>query len=175
MINLAGRKDCDGIIKSELQRCGITVIEGPRSAGEVATIFTGGLGEYKFERAWYYWVVAGKVPLEVADKLYADPVGRTDIRVGGHCGCPAPREYATSYYHPDGLEFVDRKNEQSLKAAVKETKSESFRKSLQETINSSLFVDDPSVEGIGYVDGYHIDSELGLYLFVQAIKAHGLK
>jgi hypothetical protein len=46
-----------------------------------------------FCRAWYYWIVTGFVPLHVAEELYADPIGKKDVRVSGHCGCPAPKEW----------------------------------------------------------------------------------
>ncbi len=92
MKNLAGDKDCDGPIELELIRCGIEVVRDQPRDGEVPSSLRGALGKFSFRRAWYYWMVNGKVPLAMANELYEDPVGRTDIRVNGHCGCPAPGE-----------------------------------------------------------------------------------
>ena len=46
--------------------------------------------KYTFVRAWYYWVATGPIPLSVARLLYNNPVGKKNIRVAGHCGCPPP-------------------------------------------------------------------------------------
>lgn len=123
MRNLAGNPEADRYIDSELERCGIDVVKlaTPRS-GEIAGQLEGRLGPFKFDRRWYYWNVEGPVPLPVAEALYEHPVGRTDIRVAGHCGCPPPAQWTTKH------------------------------------------------EGRDVVFRYHIDSELGLYLFVQAVK-----
>lgn len=73
MRNLAGDKDCDKFIRAELTRCGIEIVEGERSTGEVPSSLTGRLGTFTFRRAWYYWIVNGPMPLDVAKRLYADP------------------------------------------------------------------------------------------------------
>ena len=49
--------------------------------------------EFVFYRNWYYYVATGHVPMDVAIELYEHPVGRKDVRVEGHCGCPDPRDY----------------------------------------------------------------------------------
>jgi hypothetical protein len=131
MMNLAGLPNPDPVIERELTRCRIEVVRGETSKGEVATSLTGRLGPFTFRRAWYYWIVSGRVPLAVADELYADPVGVTDVRVGGDCGCPDPRDY------------------------------------------TMRFVDDVT-QGHGSIETYHIDSEVGLRLFADAIRRHGL-
>lgn len=51
------------------------------------------VASFRFKRAWYYWMVGGYVPLNVALELYENPVGKKDIRVDGHAGCPSPNEY----------------------------------------------------------------------------------
>jgi len=129
MENLAGNADCDVQIERELIRCGIEVIRGEKTNREVSSSIIGKLGEFEFVRAWYYWTVRGNVPLEVARELYADPVGKTDVRVAGHCGCPPPEEWAM------------RINER---------------------------------EEAKFVTNYHIDSEVGLRLFADTLKLHGL-
>lgn len=50
--------------------------------------------EFAFARQWYYYTATGYVPMDVAIELYEHPIGRKDVRVQGHCGCPDPREYA---------------------------------------------------------------------------------
>ena len=97
ILNLAGRKDiCDGWAESELRRCGIGVVRlGKPQLGEVPCTIAGMLGQFSFARAGTYWVAFGRMPLRMAEELYEHPVGRTDIRVAGHAGCPPPREWAT--------------------------------------------------------------------------------
>lgn len=102
MINLAGADYADQAIRDELGAVGVQLVDhGTRIGGEVPTRYTGTLGAFVFKRLWYYWSVRGPVPLPVACELYADPVGRNDVRVAGHCGCPPPEEWAS-----DG--FVDQ-------------------------------------------------------------------
>ena len=121
MKNMAGVHwtECDIQLESELEKAGLEILKAdtPRG-GEVQTKITGRLGELRFQRAWYYWTVEGKVPLDIAEKLYAHPEGEKSVRVAGHCGCPPPKEWAKD----------------------------------------------------GFVDSYHIDTQEGLNLFVQAMR-----
>lgn len=107
MINLAGRADCDRFINSELIRAMIPIIVVERVHSEVPYSFKGSLGAYSFSRAWYYWVVEGKVPMDVAWKIYNDPLGRADVRAYGHCMCVAPDwghdKDGVDLYHIDSL------------------------------------------------------------------------
>lgn len=166
MRNLAGKptEEIDRELRRELERCGIAVIEeNPIDHPEVKTTIRGALGDLRFTRHWYYWAVNGPVPLEIARRLYEDPVGRTDIRVAGHCGCPAP-EGRVSYLAPDGKLLVPESEHAEwgrvFKAQVQVV--------LEET--NSRFSDDLKRDGKPFVLSYHIDSELGLYIFVQTIK-----
>lgn len=125
MRNLAGKQDCDTFIENELRRARIPSERlGAHTRDEVPYLVIGRLGSIEFRRSWTYWVARGPVPIDIARQLYADPVGRTDIRVDGHCGCPAPEPPWTDVI--DGAEFV--------------------------TI-------------------YHIDSEIGLRIFADAMSA----
>lgn len=129
MQNLAGKADCDVQIKRELERARIDIVALPsRLDAEVPASVVGRLGRFRFRRAWYYWMVAGPVPLPVAQELYADPVGIEDVRVAGHCGCPPP-EKPWLRNGPGDQQFVM---------------------------------------------SYHIDSEVGLRLFADTLKKHGL-
>jgi len=171
MINLAGNKEsCDRIIRQELTRCGIEIVEGGADGnGEVPATVTGKLGNLTFTRAWYYWVVKGNVPIEVARELYADVVGKTDIRVNGNCVCPSPDDRQFQWLLPNSRQVIP---------LAQKTEFEHYGKTVPymlEAMKKYDFSDDPASLGAKqYIDSYHIDSELGLYIFAQAIKKHGL-
>ena len=124
MRNLAGDSECDVFVEHELKRARIPIerVDLPRNS-EVPYRIIGRLGGITFQRAWTYWVAKGPVSIETARRLYDDPVGRTDIRVDGHCGCPEPVLPWTEVI--DGHEFVTT---------------------------------------------YHIDSEVGLRIFADAVR-----
>jgi hypothetical protein len=163
MKNLAGDKDCNVHIKLELSQARIqeiSVAEDPVHR-EVPYTHEGRLGNFTFHRAWYYWIVDGNVPLAAAQEMYADPAGRTDIRVAGHCGCPPPEEWA-HWFTPDGREVVSEKELQEIK-----------KYKLDETKYVSR--EDPNLGVMAaYVTSYHIDSVLGLRIFADTIKKYGL-
>lgn len=140
MQNLAGNKDCDAAIETELTRCGIEIVRGERSAHEVAASITGKLGAFTFRRAWYYWIVEGRMPFETAMSLYNNPVGRRDIRTAGFAGNIDPHEFGTDYFDEAGdmLEWAEVKGGAGYASA--------------------------------FVRGYHVDSELGLYILAEAIR-----
>jgi len=158
MKNLAGNTGCDPILRQELQTAGIEIVEHdsplPR---EVPASVTGQLtrkGEvgFTFTRAWYYWVVSGDVPLKVAKKMYQDPVGKKDIRVAGHCGCPPPEQWA--------FPKVDVLRKRNLLSVT-------FGE-LAEMCNRG------EIKAPRFVSTYHIDSQKGLNLFVRTMKKHKL-
>lgn len=91
MKNLAG---CDleagtQEARSELEFAGIEVLELPgemTTRGEVTIKVIGSLYAWKFERAWYYWIVNGPgLPLEYAVPL--DEEWGKQARVDGDCAC----------------------------------------------------------------------------------------
>lgn len=152
MINLAGNKKCDRFIKEELTLAGIPIIEAV-AKGEVPYTVEGILGSFKFSRAWYYWVVYGPVPLDIAEKLYADPIGRKDVRVAGNCTCPPPHEWAFP----------------SVEEVAKQIKALGI-----ESLNCgelAKLCNDGTINGTRYINTYHIDSLLGLKLFADTVKA----
>lgn len=79
---------------------------------EVPTKAMGQFGMWGFERAWYYWRANGPgLPSDVAERLHA--LHGRSVRVGGHCGCPSPREWFKGFgvgsYHvdsPEGLKAL---------------------------------------------------------------------
>jgi hypothetical protein len=111
LYNLAKDENCDYWIKAELTLAHIPFVSEPQQ-GEVPSNIKGVLDDFIFRRVWRYWVVTGDVPLNIAKELYADPIGEQYVRVVGHCGCPAPEEWASlnkqnqlviSSYHIDTL------------------------------------------------------------------------
>jgi len=160
--NLAGREDCDEHIRRELETAGVEIVEAEASS-EVPYHFEGRLGDFKFSRAWYYWVVNGKVPLEVARKMYEDPEGKKAVRAAGHCCCPPPEEWA----------FPSQEDiEKSLKEIGWEKWVE-FDGKTYPSINYGQMAElcnDGKIKGDRFVDTYHIDTQEGLNLFVKAIK-----
>jgi len=106
--NLAGNEEADLYVEAELRMANITkILQEPNR--EVPTKFAGTLGKFKFRRAWRYWMVEGPVPLDIAINMYNDPEGNKYVRVAGHCGCPHPKEWASSQntvesYHIDTLQ-----------------------------------------------------------------------
>lgn len=105
MRNLAGETTAhaDAYVEDELTEACIPIFPDD-ARGEVRTKIVGESGAYRFERAWYYWVVSGPVSVPLAKELYEDPRGRFDVRVDGHCGCPEPEAPWTS--DVDGVECV---------------------------------------------------------------------
>ena len=78
MKNLAGHPDPDPIVREELVKAGIPIVEGCPVRGEVRTTLQGRSGQFTFRRAWYYWMVDGPVPLSVANVMYrVTPVSGT--------------------------------------------------------------------------------------------------
>ncbi len=174
MINLAGKRDCDKTIESELNRCGIPFerLHAPTTS-EVPSAILGKWGKFKFYRAWYYWVVNGPMPIAIAKELYHDNVvGKVDIRVVGHCGCPPPEEWV-DYIHPSGKEVLSQaKWDENMKTL------DGFGKELGDSIRADLvskYLPHENPESFpGFIPNYHIDTELGLYIFAEAIRKHKL-
>lgn len=148
------------------------MVRGERSEDEVAASITGKLGPFTLRRAWYYWVVDCRIPLEVARELYADPVGKADIRVDGHAGCPPPEERAR-WFTPDGRVVVKVKEEDDFREYIE--KGVLSKETIDGWYQHCVFSDDPqSVGAQGFVLSYHIDTEVGLRLFADTVKKHNL-
>jgi hypothetical protein len=117
MKNLAGNKDCDIDIKKELAEAGIPFEEHEflKRNSEVPSAVLAYMNGWTFKRAWYYWVASSDDNLllfENADKLH-EKFGQ-EVRVSGHCGCPAPREWynkewnlGVNLYHVDSQEGLN--------------------------------------------------------------------
>lgn len=170
MNNLAGNKECDKDIEQELKEAGIIRIrhDKPIDHPEVKASTTGTLvkdGEitFKFFRAWCYWVVSGSVPLDVARILYSTDIGKKDVRVAGHCGCPPPEEWA---FPKDEVLYelgVYKKPSEEHPYGDSPTYGE-----LAEMCNSG------KIQEQRFVSSYHIDSQEGLNFFVAILKENVL-
>jgi len=164
----------DARIRGELQAAGIEVVKHKKLLDhpEVHTHCAGKLGGFTFHRNWYYWGVEGRVPLAVAEKLYADPEGKKTVRVAGHCGCPPPEKW-TRRYMSDGREVVPAAQKAEIDHFVERLKKRGSELDAAEVLAKIYFTDDPLV-GEAFVEAYHIDSQEGLSLFVRVLRAEGV-
>jgi hypothetical protein len=166
--NLAGSKEADAWCASELTAAKIEIVMLPEpQRDEVSTCVTGKIGDVTLTRAWYYWRAHGRVPAEVARRLYDHLIGRKDVRVNGHCGCPAPGEPGGRFewFNADGRKVAidpDGSEEASYAHYV--------AKGVLAASDAPLFA--KSTDGLtGYITSYHIDSAEGLELFAREVKA----
>lgn len=166
MNNLAGitQDRADNYVRYELERARIPVHAfEPGAASEVQAKLYGVLPGFTFRRAWRYWVVEGLVPIAVAERLYADPVGATDVRADGDSGCRPPSTWM-KWITPNGKLVVPANQEAECKAMAER------HETMKHAFDSDVFSDDPASLGAqAFVKLYHIDSEVGLRLFVDTI------
>ena len=166
MINLAGVKAADKHIQGELYSAGIEIVRGELSKSEVPYSITGKLADWKFNRAWYYWMASAEdgkgLPLEVAAAMHEKKypiIGERQpgnygqvIRVAGHCGCPHPREWAFP-------------NDEVLHAELKKIGKESATYGeLADLCNTGV------IQAPRFVTSYHIDDQLGLNEFARVLR-----
>jgi hypothetical protein len=172
MINLAGVVGCDVTIRDELTKARISIVEGVRSEREVSARLTGELRGFAFTRAWYYWVVWGDMPITEARALYADPLGRTDIRVAGHCGCPPPDKWCT-HFDADGYELYTPT--EMDRACLKEWPKTHPEIMAVHDARHRASANPAASAALSVVTNYHIDSLAGLRVFADTILLAGLK
>lgn len=156
MINLAGNKECDKFILEELERAQIKSVKLDKpDNGEVPYNYIGSLadGKLTFRRAWYYWMVEGKVPKHIAEKIYAHPEGKKTVRIAGHCGCMDPSEY--------GLTYFDKATGQKI---MTETDLDTLKRHFKEEHWSQYTIDKGQPQE-QFATHYHIDDQAGLLLF----------
>jgi hypothetical protein len=88
MKNLAGDKDCDAEIITELGAAGIFLKQIERENREVPASVIGSFGCWEFRRAWYYWIATAPygrgIPTHVARIL--NGIWEDVIRIGGFAG-----------------------------------------------------------------------------------------
>lgn len=163
MKNLAGDPDADRYIKQELEMAKIELVRGKCAKGEVPATITGVLGEFTFARAWYYWVVKGPLPLEMALKLYENPIGKVEVRVAGHCGCPPPEKPWITWKDKEGNTLIEMKEKKQFDEFIAKGHLK------PEVLNGRRFSEEPE-KGRGFIESYHIDSQAGLRLFADAVR-----
>jgi len=164
MGNLAGRIDCDAFIKLELELAGIDILEH-NSRGEVPYKHIGclGNGSFTFKRAWTYWMVSGDVPMDIANELYANPIGKETIRVNGHCGCPSPSKGTWKTDDCKEIIFEEELDELSPEIRKHFINNEKYKVVKKDDVNID--------SGFGqYITSYHIDCWEGLKIFADKIK-----
>jgi len=171
MKNLSGDWECDIEIECELTRCGIEIVRNQLRPWEVPSSLRGKLGNFEFFRAWRYWIVTGRVPLQIARELYSDPVGKTDIRVNGHCGCPPPEGRQILWLDKKGRKLLPMSEWDSIVNRLGE--DDPIARDIRN--NPKIrFVNNPAAEGKGFISFYHIDTEIGLRVFADTLKKHKL-
>lgn len=165
MRNLAGDKDCDRSIERELivARIPLKKVELDPVHREVPYTLEGELGKFTFQRAWYYWVAHGPMPLKNALELYADPAGRRDVRVTGHCMCPPPEKPWITWRDDQGKEVIPMKEKAQIDDFIAKGHI------LPEQMKNRRFDEQPDNFN-GFIESYHIDSEVGLRLFADMIR-----
>lgn len=164
--------DIENEIREELIRCEIDIVEGEKYEGVLQSRISGKLGDFRLSRGKYYWIVVGKIPIKLAIKLYQSHIGHRDIRVNGDCGSTPPDEKQQTWFTPGGKEILSKEQERET---YKEIGSSPVLKKLwEDNKHRYIFSDNKESLGNGYITMYHIDSELGLYIFVNAIKEAGL-
>jgi len=168
MKNLAGNNDCDKEIERELMRCGVEIMRDQPREGRVPSSIRGKLGPFILRRGTYYWEVKGEIPYSVAKELYENPVGKTDIRVSGDLGCPPPwMQVRWKEKKEDGKTLVSKEYMAYLQIQFK-------KGILLSDLSKNCRAATPQEMNSGFVDYYHIDSELGLYIFIDILKKHKL-
>lgn len=128
-------------------------------------------GLFTFDFYNYYYRVKGIVPKAVAEELYAHPLGKLDIRVAGHCGCPPPFEWL-SVYAPDGRVVLNTSARKDFNAYV--TDGIYSEEQLEKYLNQTYIFDDNLDNYLQAIELYHIDSEAALVLFFSVLERHGL-
>lgn len=167
MKNLAGSHSRTEEVQRELERLSIPVVNIKSKDHEVPSSITGLLKiedrTLSISRHWSYFGVYGLVPYSLAEELYDNKVGQTDIRVAGHCGCPHPSEFS-EWILPDGRKVIPTKQKEEF---------ERYKDLLEGKLDAYVFHDTPEYLGAKrYVQSYHIDTELGMYIFVQAVNKY---
>lgn len=178
MKNLAGVDDADKTIKEELYLAGIQELPETPKHSEVPYTIIGRLGNWKFRRAWYYWVATveyrpdGLIVKDAMElhnsKNPIDPekILGTSIRSGGDCSCPSPDGYTAQPVYDDDLDT------QLINLGYKKEYSELLKKSYI-PINMGEIADlsiAGKIDVKRYVDCYHIDDQIGLNEFVKFLK-----
>lgn len=173
MINLAGVEDCDKTIIAELLKVGVTAANVPdKTHPEVKSKYEGRLHGWKFSRQWYYWSIYCENAFEDGlDIKYASPMHALDhrnIRLAGHCGCPAPDDgFWMEKFDTEGKSLIKQKewDECEEKSKTSDMYKDVFAKFQKEYMPVENPVEYAKKNGRLVASSYHIDSQEGLELF----------
>ena len=181
MKNLAGDRDADLFINEELYLADIEPQHvGEQEHSEVPYTVIGQLGNWRFRRAWTYWVATVEeaidgLPLKPALELHnmPNPVNPNQhlgqvIRSGGHAGCPSPDEYGAQPVY--GKELDSKLLE--LGYEIQEIKlGDEIHHHIPITVGEvSDLCNSGKLDVERYVKVYHIDTQVGLLEFAKFIK-----
>lgn len=167
MRNLAGDKRADEFIQEELFLAGIDIIK-EKGDGEVPYTIEGKLSNWKFERAWHYWVASteeGKgLPLDIAIDLHEreyplkgerQPITYgIVVRSAGFAGGIHPIDWniGTAYRLTEELQKLG------------EDPKTITRKDLLALYKQG------NLKGEDSIDSYHIDHQIGLNEFARVVR-----
>jgi hypothetical protein len=157
MINLAGEENVNKIIIEELKQANIKAFHVGDVWGEVHTNYIGVANSFVFMRCWNYWRVSGNMPLGHAKVIY-ERFPNLSIRAGGHCGNVSPENVCA------GKDIMD--------LSVPIVKKYLNHQITYEELNESVKNLEDSLEKV--VDNYDIDTQAGLYKFVEYIRENGI-
>ena len=175
MRNLAGNKDADATILEELYLANIPSRKTDTSKSEVPYSYVGKIGDWKFYRAWTYWVAKVEdeidgLTLDQATKLYElkhptrpeENVGKT-VRAGGDAGCRHPNEFAAQPIYNDELD------EKLIAIGYKKEYSRVLKKEYISISAGEMckICNEGKISVERYVDCYHIDDQIGLNEFAK--------
>ena len=99
--NLAGRIYADTVIRSELNRASIPIVECDND-GEVPSTIGGCLDDFAFVRGWSYWRVKGLMPYAMA--CYIHRRRGSEVRTVGYAGGVHPQGFS-DWLTVDGVEI----------------------------------------------------------------------
>ncbi len=115
--------------------------------------------------------VVGEVPLEVARALYT--LGRQDILVACHGGNVAPEPPFVDFYGPDDEQVIhDPSGQEEAQWDAVAGEGGALRDVPRPRFVRNVFLE-PNVEG--FVTSYHVNSEMGLHLLVEAVREYRRK
>ncbi len=143
-----------------MKRCGLTV--DPNTL--IATYFNLNITPSNS----YYFIVSGPVPIKTAYDLYNHRL-RKDIRIAGHIGNVPPEHPWISHYH-NGKKVLTKNEVKPYNTIINDPEvDEDTRQAMKKGLEK-IHVDDSKLMYPPFVDLYHIDSELALYVFLEHIR-----
>lgn len=170
--NLAGKSNADEVITDELYLAGVNKFDKvTKSDSDVPYTIVGRLDcgkvDFTFRRFWYYYVVDGFVPPDIAFLLQKSKYGK-QIRPSGDC---SPDDYSTylKWYDASYKEI----NLPETKAEFEQYANETtyLGKRCIELLNTLEFREPRSKPGDSqFITTYHIDSLTGLKYFVDTVQ-----